>query len=53
MTSDFQTLDQTNYSLLVEEGIIDADTADTLYATATTAMEADAEDTASYLLEFL
>jgi len=53
MTSDFQTLDQTNYSLLVEEGVIDEATADTLYATAVDTMEADAEDTASYLLEFV
>ena len=53
MTSDFQTLDQTNYSLLVEEGIIDEATADSLYSTAVDAMEADAEDTAAYLLEFV
>jgi len=53
MTSDFQTLDQTSYSLLVEEGVIDEATADTLYSTAVDAMEADAEDTAAYLLEFV
>jgi hypothetical protein len=53
LTSDFQTLDQTSYSLLVEEGVIDAATADTLLSEATTAMEADAADTASYLLEFV
>jgi len=52
MTSDFQTLNQTNYSLLVEDGVIDQATADSLLSDATTAMEADAEDTASYLLEF-
>ena len=53
MTSDFQALDQTNYSLLVEEGVIDEATADSLLSEATTAMEADAEDTAAYLLEFV
>jgi len=53
LTSDFQTLDQTSYSLLVEEGVIDEATADTLYSTAVDAMEADAEDTAAYLLEFV
>jgi len=53
MTSDFQALDQTSYSLLVEEGVIDEATADTLYSTAVDAMEADAEDTAAYLLEFV
>ena len=53
MTSDFQALDQTSYSLLVEEGIIDEATADSLLSEATTAMEADAEDTAAYLLEFV
>ena len=52
-TSNLEALDAGSYQALVEQGIIDADTADTLYATATTAMEADAEDTASYLLEFL
>ena len=53
MTSDFQALDQTSYSLLVEEGVIDEATADSLLSEATTAMEADAEDTAAYLLEFV
>ena len=53
LTSDFQTLDQTSYSLLVEEGVIDEATADSLLSEATTAMEADAEDTAAYLLEFV
>jgi len=38
---------------LVEEGIIDQATADSLLSEATTAMEADAEDTAAYLLEFV
>ena len=53
LTSDFQALDQTSYSLLVEEGVIDEATADSLYSTAVDAMEADAEDTAAYLLEFV
>ena len=53
LTSDFQTLDQTSYSLLMEEGVIDEATADSLYSTAVDAMEADAEDTAAYLLEFV
>jgi len=52
-TSNLEALDAGSYQALVEQGIITADTADTLYTTATTAMEADAEDTASYLLEFL
>jgi hypothetical protein len=53
LTSDFQALDSTSYSLLVEQGVIDAATADSLLSEATTAMEADAADTASYLLEFV
>jgi len=52
-TSNLETLDVSSYQTLVEQGIITADTANTLYATATDAMEADAEDTAAYLLEFL
>jgi len=52
-TSNLEALDASSYQALVEQGIITADTADTLYTTATTAMEADAEDTATYLLEFV
>ena len=43
-TSNLEALDASSYQALVEQGIIDADTADTLYTTATTAMEDDAED---------
>jgi len=53
MTSDFQTLNQTNYSLLVEDDVIDQATADSLLSDANAAMEADAEETASDLLEFV
>jgi len=52
-TSNLEALDASSYQTLVEQGIITADTADTLYSTATDAMEADAEDTAVYLAEFL
>ena len=52
-TSNLEALDASSYQTLVEQGIITADTADTLYATATDVMEADAEDTAVYLAEFL
>jgi len=52
MTSDFQTLNQTNYFLLVEDGVIDEATAESLLSDSNAAMEADAEDTASYLLDF-
>jgi hypothetical protein len=53
LTSDFQALNQTNYSLLVEDGVIDQATADSLLSDANAAMEADAEETASDLLEFV
>jgi hypothetical protein len=52
-TSNLEALDASSYQALVEQGIITADTADTLYSTAVDAMEADAEDTAVYLAEFL
>ena len=52
-TSNLEALDASSYQTLVEQGIITADTADTLYSTAVDAMEADAEDTAVYLAEFL